>query len=137
MKRMVLRLLMIPLVFVTGCVLLPVPHEQWLSPRFSGKVVDAQTGRPLAGVKVTLRGDRCAEDEVGPVVGYTDATGGFAVLASRRTLWLPVWLGPAEGPQGGVLRFERNGYRSVVERRSAFTSASSRTRFELIVSMKR
>lgn len=130
-------LLGISVLLCSGCIFLPVPHEQHLSPLFTGVIVDADTGKPLDGVKITLRGYRFGEEEVGPVVARSDKLGRFSVLASRHTNWLPIWLGPAEGVQGGTLLFECDGYISTEEKRSVFTGASGRTAFELSVRMKK
>src|SRR5258705_13099382 len=100
------KLVLILSVMFLSCVLLPVPHEEWLSPRFFGTVLDDRTGLPLKEVNVTLRGYRYAEDEVGPVTVYSDERGNFSVLASRHSTWLPVWLAPAEGIQEGTVLFE-------------------------------
>jgi hypothetical protein len=124
-------------IVLSGCVLLPIPHDEWLSPRFYGTVLDDKTGRPLAGVKVTLWGYRYAEDELGDVVVYTDAKGSFSVLAARHTTWLPIWLAPAEGIQEGTVLFEFAAYESVETKRQTFTGASSRTEFKLNIRMKK
>jgi hypothetical protein len=50
-RRIVISLLAISVLLLSGCILLPIPHEQWLSPRFTGTVTDADTGTPLQGVK--------------------------------------------------------------------------------------
>ena len=130
-------LLGISVLLCAGCIFLPVPHERHLSPLFTGVIVDADTGQPLDGVKVTLRGYHFREEEVGPVVVRSDKAGKFSVVASRHTNWLPVWLGPAEGVQEGTLLFECDGYHSTEEKRSVFTGASMRTAFELSVRMKK
>ena len=67
--------------FTSGCLPLPV----YTSPGISGRVVDAATGRPIAGAVVVIRYDaRHSEilpdrDLLGHVEVSTDAQGGFRV----------------------------------------------------------
>jgi hypothetical protein len=122
---------------LAGCVPVPLPHEQWVSPRFHGTVTDAATGRPLGKVKITLRGYGMAEKELGPRVAFADEQGNYSVLATQLALWTPVWLVPAEGPQAGTVVFELPGYETVKERKSKFGSAYARPDFEVNVRLER
>jgi hypothetical protein len=138
MKRRIVNLLLgVSMMALSGCIFLPVPHEEWLSPRFSGTVVDAESDRPLDGVKITLSSYRHAEAEVGAIVGHSDAAGRYSILASRHSIWTPIWLGPAEGIQGGIVRFERDGYVVAEVKKEVFTGAMSRTQFEVNVRLKK
>lgn len=138
MKRFIASMLAgFGILFLSGCILLPVPHEQWASPRFHGVVVDANTGKPLAGVHITLRGYGYSEKEIGAVEADSDASGRYSVVASRHSNWLPIWLGPAEGVQEGVVTFALEGYVSKEERKSRFTGAMSRVEFEVNVRLER
>jgi hypothetical protein len=138
MKRFVASLLCgLAVALLSGCILLPVPHEQWVSPRFHGVVRDADTGKPVAGVQIALRGYHYAEADIGPVVVRSDESGRYSVVASRHSNWLPIWLGPAEGTQQGIVTFELEGYTKAEERRSRFTGAMSRVEFEVDVRLKR
>lgn len=136
-RPIVLLMLVTAAAFLSGCILLPIPHEQWLSPRFHGTVLDDESGRPLDQVKLTLRGYRHAEEEVGPVVARTDASGRYSLLATRRSTWTPIWLGPAEGLQGGTVTFESEGYLPAEVKKEVFTGAMSRTQFEVNVRLKK
>jgi hypothetical protein len=130
-------LILIPALCLTGCIMLPIPHDEWLSPKFSGVVRDAETGAPLAGVKVTLSDYRRSENEIGAIATRSDEKGRFTVVVSRRATWLPIWLGPAEGTQQGKVLFELEGYAPVEETRSQFSGASAKITFELAIQMKR
>jgi hypothetical protein len=136
-RPVVLVVLLIATSLLSGCILLPIPHEQWLSPRFQGTVIDAESARPLGQVKVTLRGYSYAEDEVGAVITRSDANGHYSVLASRRSTWTPIWLGPAEGLQGGTVTFEAEGYLPAEVTKKVFTGAMSRAKFEVNVQLKK
>ena len=136
MKRGIGILLIPSVLLLSGCILLPIPHEQWLSPRYHGVIMDADTGKPLGGVQVTLRGYRYAEEEIGSVVARSDDTGHYSVVASRRSNWLPIWLGPAEGTQEGTVIFEHDGYVATEVKQGRFTGAMSRTEFEVDVRLQ-
>ena len=138
MKRLFVSLVLgFSAVLLSGCILLPVPHEQRLSPLFHGVVSDVDSGRPLVGAKVTLRGYGFAEDEIGPIVVRSDMAGHYSVVASRHSTWLPIWLGPAEGLQRGVVTFELEGYVATEAKKEVFTGAMPRAKFEVNVSLKK
>jgi len=70
--------LLFPLLALTACVPLPVPHSSVNAPRFSGRVVSATTRRPISGTSVVLRG-------LGDTAVETDADGRLLTRISRTT----------------------------------------------------
>jgi hypothetical protein len=116
---------------------LPIPRDEWLSPRFHGVVLDADSGKPLKDVTVTLSDYGYAENETGPVTAVTDVDGKYAVLATKRATWLAIWIGPYEGPQKGTVTFKCAAYATAEEKRSMFGSAYARPDYEINIRLKR
>jgi len=136
-RRYVCVLGVVALSLLPGCVLLPIPHDQWLSPRFHGTIIDAQSHLPLKGVKITLQGYGFKEDDVGLVVAYSGNNGQYLIVAKRHSDWLPIWLGPAEGPQSGTLLFEFPGYQTEEDTEHRFAGAGARIEIEVPMVMSK
>ena len=39
---------------IGGCILLPIPHEEYIQPRVTGIVLDGENRLPITGAKITL-----------------------------------------------------------------------------------
>lgn len=59
---------------LSGCIVIPYPHDQYPHSNISGRVVDSGSGIPLKGVEVRLAGD----------VVQTDANGAFKFEAKKQ-----------------------------------------------------
>ena len=78
---------------VTGCGSLTGPNQEYIAPVVKGRVVDATTLQPLAGVRVTrTSGTKNVEDPfpkkagttlIQPVPAVTDAEGQFTLPAEK------------------------------------------------------
>jgi hypothetical protein len=136
MKRSFFGIVVLSQVILSGCILLPFPHEQWLSPRFSGEIVDGHSRVPLEGVKVTLSDFRIGERSVHDVNTVSDASGHYVILATRHSNWVGMMLGPAD-PAVDVshLKFEISGYQSVEEQKQWIVRG--RQEFQINVSMQK
>ena len=67
-------ILFLALVFLTGgCLFLPVPHKRQHIYATQGTVIGSDTGKPVAGAKVTVAAGRYTQETV------TDSDGHFAV----------------------------------------------------------
>lgn len=136
MKRYVAVGVVVAATLLSGCILLPIPHEQWLSPQFSGVVVDAATGRPLDGVKVSLSDYRFGKKTIADVATLSDAAGHYSVVAIEHSTWVVIMLGPAD-PAIDVahVRFEHAGYAALDEQKTWIVGG--RHRFDLDVSLRK
>ena len=67
---------------LTGCLVMPIPHKEWLAPPASGRVVDGQTGRPVSGAQV-LR----VEPSVASAQTRTDSNGRFELEGVKKVRW--------------------------------------------------
>ncbi|MFT3867091.1 MAG: hypothetical protein QM715_01210 [Nibricoccus sp.] len=135
MKKLVPMLL--GCLFLSGCIVLPVPHTKWVSPRFEGTVVDTDTKMPLQNVNILLGGYLRSGGRVPVISTRSDKDGRFAVVATKPSLWVLVWLGPGDGIQGGEVRFESSGYDPVEEKRWQMCGPGSRVRIIVNVEMKK
>lgn len=135
MKKLVLPLL--GCLLLSGCIVLPAPHAEWVSPRFEGTVVDADTKVPLQNVNISLSGYIRSEERVPVITTHSDKDGRFYIVATKPTLWVLVWLGPGDAVEGGKVRFETPGYDPVEEKRSQMCGPGSRVRISLNVEMKK
>ena len=103
--------LLLPLVVLTACVPLPVPHHSVNAPRFSGRVVSAATHRPISGASVVLRG-------LGDTAVETDPAGRFLTRISRTTHLAGIYTYddglrlqfPPARSSDGTLLVSRSGY---------------------------
>jgi hypothetical protein len=118
MKRILTFLLLAISTLIAGCILIPFPHEQWLSPKFCGRVTDAETGAPLQSVTVTLSVWQFKKKTIQDVVTHTDAAGYYSIIATQHSNWVGMMLGPAD-PALDVARvsFECDGYVSTFQER--------------------
>jgi len=80
------RIALLAVVAQAACVPLPIPHKDTLNPAFRGRVVDARTGEPLAGISVSLR-----VPSAGTGVA-TDQSGEFLIPQTESWRWF--WLLP-------------------------------------------
>ena len=108
--------------FLEGCIALPIPHNHPYSPALSGTVIDAQTSAPIAGAEIRLEGNTLSPPLV--ATGRSGLDGRFSVVASKRALWFPIWLGPAEGFCAATAIVSAPGYESQKREFSRFGGAS-------------
>jgi len=119
-----------------GCILLPVPHEQWLSPRFSGVVVDGATRKPLSGVRVTLSDYRFGKKTIADVTTLSDQSGHYSIVATEHSMWVAIMLGPADpAVDEAHVRLEHPGYTPLDEARRWIVTG--RHEFHLNASLRR
>lgn len=113
-------------IFLSGCIALPIPHDRRVTPMYSGKVIDFDSRIPIKGVVVkveTLIPDR----ETG--IPYTATTmtneeGYYELGAVERSVWYILWFGPAEGVCGGKVTFTHPEYNTYQYDTQIFTSAA-------------
>ncbi|MDF3057039.1 MAG: hypothetical protein K0R17_1254 [Rariglobus sp.] len=115
-------------ILLSGCVPIPIPHSRRAAPAFAGRVIDAETKKPVKGVDVTVLRYRTKD----PVVTVqTDAEGRYRAEKKEMKWFYPLWLGPAEGIKGGVVEFRMTGYVGGAEQRTRFSGANSFPTFEV------
>ena len=125
------------IVLMAGCIIVPVPHEQWLSPRFHGVVTDT-TGLPLKDVKVTLCHYGAEEEKMGLVSTSTDEYGRYSILASRHTVWMTLWFPMVEAVRYGTVIFEHSGYESEnIQKASMMGGVNTRYNFDASVTLRK
>ena len=105
-----------------GCIALPIPHSHPYSPLLTGTVIDARTSLPIAGAEIRIEGKTHDPPLVATARAGTD--GRFSVVASKRALWFPIWLGPAEGFCAATGTVSAPGYESQEKDFSRFSGAS-------------
>jgi hypothetical protein len=119
MARFLSLALLVLSTLLAGCILLPIPHDEWLSPRFYGRITDASTGLPLPWVGVTLSNFRFRQKTIDDVVTFTDSNGDYSIVSKRRSNWVGMMLGPADpASEEAHVRFEKKGYVPVEVERS-------------------
>lgn len=100
---------------LSGCIALPIPHERQLSPLYFGTVTDAETGRPIEAVVVSVSGNLHSEHPI-PGETKTDAAGHYQVVAKEKASWFVLIAGPTDGNCGGSLLFMHPNYEMKMER---------------------
>jgi hypothetical protein len=115
----IIRLLLgLPLVCtLSGCIALPIPHDEALTPLYSGTVTDASTGTLIAGAEVHVSGGLSERQPTATTT--TDATGHFQIGISNRAHWFFLYLGPADGICRATLTVTATGYQSFSKQFSA------------------
>src|SRR5687767_906171 len=111
-------ILLLATIFLTGCIVLPVPHVTKKSPRVDGRVVDAESGKPVDGavVQLTTVGAWDTDKRVMGTSTTTGADGSFH-LRTRYNFHLGLYANPSwalHWPPGsywrGALSVVREGY---------------------------
>lgn len=103
----------VPLMLV-GCIALPIPHERRLSPLYSGTVTDADTGKPIESVVVSVRGYIYSEKSSN-AESMTDSSGNYEIGSTEKAFWYVFIAGPADGSCGGSVMFVHPEYEMKVE----------------------
>lgn len=114
----------IAFLILSGCIALPIPHERQLSPLYFGTVTDAETGKPIEAVVVTVSGNLHSERPI-PGETKTDVAGGYRVVAKEKASWFVLIAGPADGSCGGFLLFVHPNYEMKMERTDEATAGGA------------
>ena len=85
---------------LTGCLFIPTPHKEWVSPPASGRVMAADSRTPIAGAVVTRYEPAVVHHET-----HTDSDGRFAVPGVRELRWFHL-----DRAAFGKFRVEASGY---------------------------
>ena len=91
-------------IILSGCIL-PYPHNNWKSPAVYGYVKDKDTGKPIAGVRVEVKGDPSRSV-------ITNADGFYELPPIKDFDWFVVICpGPCDGMSGNfVVAVTYQGY---------------------------
>jgi hypothetical protein len=103
-----------------------MPHSEWLTAKHDGLVLDAKTGRPVAGATILLQSTR---DKPLTTSTTSDADGRFTIGPITETAYIyPLWLLPAEGLLcGDWITVEHPDYKAIVIPFSVFKPLTSRS----------
>ena len=100
-------------VFISGCIPLPIPNDRAVSPQFHGQVTD-DSGSPVpsASVRVVahLMGPVAQGDCQFVATSQTDERGYYRVGVTERDSWYVLFVGPAEGLCSGTLTVAHPSY---------------------------
>lgn len=100
---------------LSSCVALPIPHERRLSPLYFGHVTDADTGKPIESVVISVGGSLPSKEPI-PSEAKTDSSGYYEAEAKDRTLWFVVSMGTPVAACGGTILFLHPEYEMRLER---------------------
>jgi hypothetical protein len=89
------------ILLLSGCIIIPFPHTDLDTPRYSGRVLDASTRHPIGGAKVVVAGLPRTSVE-------TDSSGHF--LTRFGVAWMLVSEGTPSGDMGIPLGSYSQGY---------------------------
>jgi hypothetical protein len=119
-------LILIIVVFLSGCVALPIPNNRKLTPSFSGVVIDAESKLPISGVTVSISGWSSHSDpsHVHAESTTTDQAGYYEISAYEDSMWFFIWFGPAEGTCGGKVTYSHPNYKEAQYEKSIFAGAA-------------
>jgi hypothetical protein len=115
------------IISLSGCVILPIPHNRRMTPLYHRTVVAADDGRPLpaVSVKAESRVPGSHTHEAFEALTQSDEEGHYQVAAVRHSNWFFVWfLSPFEGPCDGMLTFSHPRYETLVYESTVFSAAN-------------
>ena len=83
-------------IILSGCIL-PYPHYNWKSPAIHGVIKDTETGRPIAGATVEVKGDPSRRVT-------TNSVGYYDIPPIKEFDWLVfICPGPCDGMSGDIV----------------------------------
>jgi hypothetical protein len=103
LRAMSSHLLLLLLCLATGCIYVPTPHKEWITPPASGRVLVADAHTPLFGAVVTRY-----QPAAVPFKTRTDSDGRFLIPGVRELRWFHL-----DRPAYGRFRVEASGYAPV------------------------
>lgn len=105
-------------ILLSGCIALPIPHENWDTPKLRGNVFDAETKNPVAGVSVRLV-DYPSQETITNENGYFELE-----PIKNRKIWLVYPLVAVDAVCGTNIEFSRTGYATKIKYVGDWTSAA-------------